>query len=128
MANVSEYFEEIHLGDSRLSEPKIDGSTLIVCARNVVLTRRHPAFVAGKNTINSAHLIFEGVRSSKREVYEYTGDSLNASFHPPRTIDDGPFPEGNLVARRFLLEGVLEKPFGWVRWTIEATTFHLDIL
>jgi hypothetical protein len=111
---ATEFFEEIRLSDARLSVPRVDGSILMIFVENVILMARHPLSGGAPRAIANAHLVFEGVRSSKREIHEYLGTHPHSSILPAKTVEDRPFPLHSGKTAQYRLEGVLDEPHGWV--------------
>jgi len=125
------YFEKIFSEDCNLSNPKIEGSRIIICVRNIGVIRGHPLHQeggpAGVKYFSSGHLIFEGVEASMRELSEYAVKPNVNQFKSKRVIQDGPFPrvEGNKETFRFM--GVLDSPRAWTDWTVLAAKFSLEV-
>jgi hypothetical protein len=125
------YFGKVFSEDCDLSNPKIEGSTLVICVRNIGVISGHPLYEksesSGVKYFGNGHLIFEGVEASMREISEYEINSKVDKFKPKRIIQDGPFPKVEGAKEAFRFMGVLDIPRAWTDWTVIAVSFALDI-
>jgi hypothetical protein len=132
MVSVEGYIDSIFFVDAVLSPPKISGSTLVICAKNIGVVRGHPLYrptVSGAPLyIQSSHLVFEGVIRSVRDMDKYLGNPVEGKFLPPEIVSDGPFPSAVAKVKQFRFEGTLEYPFAWVDWKVDAERFFLKVL
>lgn len=125
---VENYYDAIHPTECFLEEPQISGGTMVIPARNIGIFPGHPLNSASTPIfLAQCRLVYTGVKSSVRTIHEYAGDPKQDGFMPPRTVHDGPFISTSGQTKLFELEGTLERPFAWVDWDIESTTFHLEI-
>jgi hypothetical protein len=127
---VEGYFDRLFLTDSTFGEPQIVGQRLAIPFRGLGLMPGHPLNTTNQvSYLPQGRLVFDRVRSSQRTISEYLRSPSENAFKPERTvITDGPFPPVTEPLRRFELEGVSERPPGWIaEWTIEAALFQLEI-
>lgn len=130
--NVPNYFDEIEFWDSSIFyEPIKENNHLIIPARNITVYPEHPLNRTDKPIVLwMGKLIFRDVKKSERLISEYRGDPKSGEgFRDSYKIEDSGFEniKENDV-ERFILEGVLAKPFAWVTWTIESSSFALEVL
>lgn len=121
-------FYEIDFYDSFLEQPTINGNSMTIRARDVILLTgllTKPKVTV--TPIDECILYFEGVRRSEKKMYEYIGDPAEGNFADPYVIFDGPFEQFTEEPEHFEMEGVIEKPPAWVAWDIEALVFRLEI-
>jgi hypothetical protein len=126
------YFDKIFSEDCNLSNSKVEGCTIVICVRNIGVIFGHPFYEkvssGAVKYFPSSHLIFEGVESSLREIFEYEISPKVNKFKPRRIIQDGPFPRVEGPKESFRFMGVLDSPRAWTDWTVVAVSFRLEIL
>ena len=126
MITIHENFEKIHFTESLLGCPEIDGRTIKIRVKGLLMMRGHPLSTPEFRPIEGT-LVFREVASSVRSITEYLGDPKNPDgFKEEYSVQDfDPAPTDGCTSYSF--EGVLEKPRAWVDWDIRAKSFDLII-
>lgn len=130
MRRIVGHFKGLNFSDGvDLEEVSIEDDKIVLEVSNVGVLPKHPLNTGHKmqEHLGRCRLIFEGVKSSRRVLYEYAVDPWHDDFKAPRTIIDGPFREVGEPVTLFGFECVSTQPPAWVDWEIESVTFILEI-
>lgn len=111
----------LHLGYSSWGKPLVEGKTLIIPVRELLVEKGFPGF---KHSIkfSLAHIILTGVSSSKREITESLGKN---KFKETYVIID--IASEDRIGKYFFdLSNPCYEPFGWVEWEVLADDIDVE--
>lgn len=135
MIKIGSHIDDIHFFDCDFEEIRFGNTNIVILATNVGLMPGHPLNPGIKYDdppvwLPKAVFVFDGVKSSKRMVYEYAENAVSSEdgFKSKYEVVDGPFNQPYQPLTLFTLEGVLKNPHAWVAaWEIEAVSFSLQM-
>lgn len=117
-------WDYVDVTDSRFGPPMIDGSTVRVPVRELVVGAGFPGYEYAQ-LHSQCTLVFTGVVKSVRHIGEYA-DRSQRTFKPSYTVDDGPFPESRARVFRFHVGDWSYKPRASISWEIIAERVHIE--
>lgn len=128
MRRIEGHFGLLHTTESLLGRPQVHNDVLVVPFRQVYPMKGHPITDTTLEHF-SGRMIFEGVSSSVRTVWDYIPNSPTpGAVRTPRQESDGPFPDSAACdVHEFAFEGILDSPEAWVDWIVRARRFVLEV-
>ncbi|MFM6399590.1 hypothetical protein [Planktothrix sp.] len=131
MTLIKNHFDLLYFTNCNFYIPLILDSKIVIPTRQLGLLPSHP--LNPKNEINflpASYLIFDGVKSSVRQLTGYVEETPGSHhFKPlqenPRIVINDDFLDVSKTVSLFGLEGAFDDPLEWVDWEIESASFYL---
>lgn len=129
MREINGFFDELFFTECDYGPPRLQGRTLTVPVKQLLLHGGHPLAGEGHDFLEG-ELVFDGVVESRRKLVDYIGSRYDPEgFRPEREeVDMLPGPgQPSEGLHTFEMEGIMESPVAWVDWTVRARSFLLRV-
>ncbi len=130
MELITNHFDLLYFTNCNLERPLIHDLKIVISASQIGLLSGHPLNPQNEMIfLAKSYLIFEGVKSSVRQLTGYIEEPFGSHCFKPlaestRIVRDD-FPDIGKTVSLFSLEGSFDDPLEWVDWEIESESFYL---